>query len=350
MTESELAFLALGLTLGAAGGAALMMVLGRGLPRREVRVTVTRDAVPRRSPTLAIDAFVTSPPGPAPGGPGDRRTVERPAGDGPGERPGVAVGPGPGVAAPAVFGRASERADHRTIVPSGSPNRLPGGAPLPSGSTAVAILVDDPFDLAPVGVAVDAPPAPATGPAILRILRGDHRAMLELVDALAGADGRRRRDWEVLLAGLGQAIGETAIDEGVLDFPMGNPFWDAFTVEQCREIAASLASMGYRFDGRDGWVDGRAPGYRELSQALADVGVDPIRIRIWPNSSEIAELLRGARPAAGDLISRDAPDLQLDAVRELTRWHAETLGGLWLAWEAVRPLLLADGSAEVARA
>jgi hypothetical protein len=182
----------------------------------------------------------------------------------------------------------------------------------------------------------------AGGPLILRILRGDHLAMLEVVDALAGAEGHRRREWEVLLTGLGAAIAETAVDEGILDFPMGTPFWDAFTVEQCREIAASLASMGHRFDGRDGWAEGRVPDYRELGQALADIGVDPRRLRVWPNSSEIAELFRGARPAADDLVARDAPDLGLEGVKELTRWHAESLAELWVAWEAIRPLLLAE--------
>ncbi|HSL98449.1 MAG TPA: hypothetical protein VK831_07745 [Candidatus Deferrimicrobiaceae bacterium] len=346
MTESELTFLALGVMLGAAGGAALVTVLGNGLPRREVRVTVTRDAVPRRSPTLAIDAFVTRPAEPAPGGPGDRRILERPPSDEPVGGPGVPVGPGPRVAPAATAGRDPGGADIRTLVRSGPPDPQPSGAlALPDGAAVASHIADAP-DLAPIGVATDSPAAPATGPAILRILRGDHQAMLELVDALAGAEGRRRREWEVLLTGLGQAISETAIDEGVLDFPMGTPLWDAFTVEQCREIAAALASMGYRFDGRDGWADGRAPGYRELSQALADIGVDPIRIRIWPNSSEIAELLRGARAAGDVLVARDAPDLQLDDVRELTRWHAESLAGLWLAWETVRPLLLADGAEE----
>jgi len=346
VTESELTFLALGLMLGAAGGAALVTVLGNGLPRREVRVTVTRGAVPRRSQTLAIDAFVTRPAEPAPGGPGDRRIVERPPSGRPAHGPGVPVGPGLRVATSAMAEPVPDGAEDRTIVPSGSSNPLPAGAPrLPDGA-AVAFHLDDVPDLAPIGIATEPAPAPATGPAILRILRGDHRAMLELVDTLAGADGRRRRDWEVLLTGLGQAIAETAIDEGVLDFPMGTPFWDAFTVEQCRQIAAALASMGYRFDGRDGWADGRMPGYRELSQALADIGVDPIRIRIWPNSSEIAELLRGARAAADDLVARDAPDLELEDVRELARWHAESLAGLWLSWETVRPLLLAEGAVE----
>ena len=75
MTASELAFLALGLLLGAATGAAMIVVLGSRSPRREIRVTVTRDALPRRSETLSQDAFVTSPAEPARGGPGDRERV-----------------------------------------------------------------------------------------------------------------------------------------------------------------------------------------------------------------------------------------------------------------------------------
>ena len=67
MTASELAFMALGLLLGAAGGAALIVLFGTRLPRREIRVTVTRDVLPRRSETLSQDAFVTSPAEPARG-------------------------------------------------------------------------------------------------------------------------------------------------------------------------------------------------------------------------------------------------------------------------------------------
>lgn len=327
MTESELAVLALGLVLGAAGGAALFVVLGGRIPGREVRVTVTRDAVPRRSITLATDAFLADSPGPAPGGPGDRREAERHEPGGGDSGAWQPVGPGrPAPARVAGGGAASVETGrpNRTIVPS------PG-----AGHGSVALQVEP-----AASPATTAEPAP--GPALLRMLAGDHAAMLEVVDALAGPDGQGRREWEVLLTGLCRAVAETAADEGFLEFPMGNPFWDAFTVEQCREIAASLASMGHRFDGRDGWVDGRAPAYRALTQALADVGVDPIRIRAWPNSAEIAELLRGARPAAAELVSRDAPNLDPDAVRELTRWHADELADLWLAWDSVRPLLLAD--------
>jgi len=320
------------------------MALGTRLPGREIRVTVTRDAIPRRSPTLAIDAFVTSPAEPARGGPGDRRSVERPVAAQPAGSPGLPVGPGrtPPASGPARSpAGAADPAIHRTIVRAPWPEPAPGASSRLSGGAATAIRTPERADESLAAALPAISTAPSTGPAILRILSGDHQAMLEVVDALAGTDGPRRRSWEILLTGLSQAVAETAVDEGILDFPMGIPFWDAFTVEQCRQITASLASMGYRFDGRDGWIDGRAPGYRELGQAIADIGIDPIRIRSWPNSSEIAQLFRGARPAADDLLARDAPDLSLEAVQELTRWHADSLAGLWLAWDEAQPLLAA---------
>ncbi|MEO8228906.1 MAG: hypothetical protein ABI628_03990 [Chloroflexota bacterium] len=54
MTASEFAFLALGLVLGVASGAALSIVLRARQPApREVRVTVSADAIPRRGATLS---------------------------------------------------------------------------------------------------------------------------------------------------------------------------------------------------------------------------------------------------------------------------------------------------------
>ena len=50
MTSSEIAFLALGLVLGAALGAALVQVVrARPAPRREVRLTITQNAIPART-------------------------------------------------------------------------------------------------------------------------------------------------------------------------------------------------------------------------------------------------------------------------------------------------------------
>jgi hypothetical protein len=76
VTASEFVFLALGLVLGVAAGAALVEILRARPPApREVRVTVAPDVVPRRrSATLADDAFAaTRAAQPARGGPADRR-------------------------------------------------------------------------------------------------------------------------------------------------------------------------------------------------------------------------------------------------------------------------------------
>ena len=58
MSPSEIAFLALGIVLGAAIGAAIVeAVRSRPAPRREVRVTIAPNSVtPRRTTTLAVAA------------------------------------------------------------------------------------------------------------------------------------------------------------------------------------------------------------------------------------------------------------------------------------------------------
>ena len=75
VTVSEFMFLALGLVLGVASGAALVEIIrARSPSTREVRLTVSKDAIPRRrASTLADDAFVSAGPEPARGGPADRR-------------------------------------------------------------------------------------------------------------------------------------------------------------------------------------------------------------------------------------------------------------------------------------
>lgn len=78
MNPTEIAFLALGLVLGAAVGAALLEVVrARPMPRREVRITVSPNSiVPRRSATLAStdpDAGRTT----IPGSPDDDGWLER---------------------------------------------------------------------------------------------------------------------------------------------------------------------------------------------------------------------------------------------------------------------------------
>lgn len=320
MTASELAFLALGILLGATSGAAFFVVLGSRPERREIRVTVTRDAVPRRSETLSQDAFVTSPAEPARGGPGDRRSLDRTGSD-----------PVPGVPTWQPATPARPDADHR---PSPQPNRTI----VPSTASAVAIAIEPEKDRE----LEDIRRRTANGSRLERMLRGEHRAMVEVVDALAGADSRQRRNWELLLGGLVESMAGIAVHESVIDFPMGTAFWDTFTVEQCRRVVASLASMGYRYDGQAGWADSRVPAYRDLTQALADVGMEPRRMRAWPNQAEIATLFVGARPAPEELLPAAGPDYTAEDMQALLGDHAAGLRDLWSTWEAVKPALLAE--------
>lgn len=330
MTSSELAFLGLGLLLGAATGAALIVVLGTRAPRREIRVTVTRDALPRRSGTLSQDAFVTSAGEPAPGGPGDRRWFDR----GP-------LGLGRPILQPAAAGPMAQPRTAWEDRPLEAPRPPPDRTAVPSVAAAgIAIRPESDPELAALR------PQPAAAAALERMLKGEHRAMVEVVDRVAGEDGARRREWEVLLDGLVEALADVAVQESVIDFPMGTPFWDAFTVEQCRRIVTSLASMGFRYDGRSGWREHHVPIYRDLAQALADIGVDPRRLRAWPTQADIAGLFVGARPAPEELLAAAGPDYTAEDVAALVADRAAELGNLWLAWEAVRPILFEEPATE----
>ncbi len=320
MTASELAFLALGILLGATTGTAFLAVLGSRPGRHEIKVTVIRDAVPRRSETLSQDAFLASPAAPAQGGPGDRRSLDRP-GDPP--VPGVPTWQ-PTAGRPAAPDEPPTPAPNRTIVPS------------PVASVAIAIEPETERELD------DVRRRAPSGSRLERMLRGEHRAMVEVVDAVAGADSRQRRAWELLLGGLVESMADMAVRESVIDFPMGTAFWDTFTVEQCRRVVAALASMGYRYDGQAGWAENRVPAYRDLTRALADVGIEPRRIRAWPTQAEIATLFDGARPAPEELLAAAGPDYTADDMQALLGEHAGGLGDLWGTWEAVMPALLAE--------
>ena len=329
MTASELAFLALGLLLGAATGAAMIVVLGSRSPRREIRVTVTRDALRRRSETLSQDAFVTSPAEPARGGPGDRRWVDRAD-----FSPNAGAGAAFPMTVPTNVGR-------RIAIPiETQTSTAPDRTTVPYVTTAVGVATEPEVEPDAEPALEDLGVRPTIQTPLERMLRGEHRAMVEVVDAVAGEDSLRRRDWELLLGGLAEAMADMAVRESVVDFPLGASFWDTFTVEQCRRIVTSLSTMGFRYDGRDGWVEHHVPVYRDLSLALADIGEDPRRIRAWPNAAEIAELFVGVRPAPEELLAAAGPDYRVEEMKAIVGEHASDLAGLWIAWEDVRPHLL----------
>jgi hypothetical protein len=191
-------------------------------------------------------------------------------------------------------------------------------------------------------------------PAIRPILRGDRRALLRVVAALAPTDRPVERiRWQRRLTDLVEAIVRAAIDDGMLVLPEGHRFWDPFDRDQTREILRALAAHGHRPDGAGGWQDGQAPTGRQLAEALADAGLDPRRIRPWPIDDRIADLISHATVAADDYISAAAPRLELLEVQSIVNPRlpgAETrLADLWAAWDRVRELLLLGPSELIRR-
>ena len=166
--------------------------------------------------------------------------------------------------------------------------------------------------------------------------------MHELLVALAANDDAERRRWQLVTSDLVDAILADAIEDSVLVFPETHAFWGPFTQTQDRDIAAALASLGYRFDGLGGWVDGRIPSQRDLSLAVGYAGLDPMRIRHWPTEVEMAELYRDVGVSADEHLAGHAPDLTLGELVGMLGRRADPLADLWNDWGRIRPLLLEE--------
>ena len=177
-------------------------------------------------------------------------------------------------------------------------------------------------------------------PRIFRLLRGDRAAMAETVTALAGDDAAERRRWQIALADLIDAILADAIESSSLHFPSEHPFWGPFTLEQDRDITSALSSLGYRFDGLGGWIDGRVPSQRDLSLALGYAGLDPMRIRHWPTETEMVDLFADVAVAGDEHIAGAAGDLTLGELVSMLGRRADPLAEVWNNWGRIRPLLL----------
>ncbi len=177
-------------------------------------------------------------------------------------------------------------------------------------------------------------------PRIVRLLRGDRAAMQDAVAALGGDDPTERRRWQVALSDLIDAILADAIASSALEYPTDHPFWGPFNRSQSRDITAALSSLGYRFDGLGGWVDGRYPSQRDLSLAMGYAGLDPMRMRQWPNDAETAELFSDVQVAAAEHLAAAAGDMTLGSLVAMLGRRADGLTEIWNAWGRVRPVLL----------
>jgi hypothetical protein len=214
---------------------------------------------------------------------------------------------------------------------------------LPVATAVIDARPNPEREATPIGVsepATDGAIVRDATPAFFRILRGDRGALFRTVAVLAGADVAMRRPWQAAITGLADAVSRRAIGQGLLDFPVGNPFWDTFTTEQCRTIAAALATAGYCFDGIDGWADACVPGYRDLTMAVAAAGGDPRRIRAWPTTEEIGALYREVTVAADEYFAAQSPELELEEVQALAGSPSGDLDLLWRHWELARPVLV----------
>jgi hypothetical protein len=191
------------------------------------------------------------------------------------------------------------------------------------------------------GAGPDAARSPEARPAVLPLLAGDRDVLRRIAATLAEGDPEAEGRWQGRLTALVDAVRARAIDGAALTFP-DDGFWAPYTQVEGREIATALAALGYRYDGGDGFADGRVPGQRELSLAIGYAGQDPMRIRIWPSEAELPLLYAGVEVDVGRFVAEAAGELTLGEMIDLLGSRAEELSDLWNAWGRVRPLLLGE--------
>ncbi len=257
-----------------------------------------------------------------------------------------AAGQARGLAAASIVASASPAApapDPMAAAPAPSGTAPPqpptAAAPAPSGTAARAGTLDARGAEAAGAGAEDA--FTDRIPAVLPLLAGDRAIQRRIARELAAGDAAAEVRWQAQLAALVDAITQRAIDSAALVFPEEDPFWGPYTQLQCREIAAALAALGFRFDGHGAFTDERTPGQRQLSLAIGYAGLDPMRIRIWPTEAELPGLFANVEVDTGRFVTEAAGDLTLGEMIDLLGRRAEELSDLWNAWGRVRPLLLA---------
>ena len=215
-------------------------------------------------------------------------------------------------------------------------------SPAPANTVAPVAAVGPVEAVARPTVTPRTPPL-ANGPApISMLLRGDRQALLGLTLRLAEETGVEAGRLQLLLLELRQAIAARALEDGALAFPEGHPFWSQFSADADRQLVASLARLGYGFDGRDGWREGRVPGPRELAMALEYAGHDPRSLRRPAGQAAIDGLWQGTQVRVEDWLAAAAPDLALGRLIDILGPRASRLGELWDMWGRLRPLLLAQ--------
>jgi hypothetical protein len=179
-------------------------------------------------------------------------------------------------------------------------------------------------------------------PAVVALLRGDRRMLQSVVSRLAEEIGEDAGRLQLLMLDLRDAIITAGRSAGVFNFPPRHPFWGQFSLAEGRAMAAALATLNRRFDGRDGWDGGQAAQPRELAMAISLAGRDPRSVRPYPSVAELETLWQGTTVAAAEFLFANAPDLRLEGMIGLLGARADALAELWDNWGRLRPMLLGN--------
>ena len=351
--------MALGLLLAAAGVRPSSCFFGTRLPRSEIRVTVTRDALP--AVRNACPRTLHDTPGRTRSGriPATARTADREDAANPPAMP--ATAPAAPIAIPShpAPKRPPNPPRDRTIVQSDRADLLSSFPPSPARAAG--------FDDVPIGQAtVDVGPVarpiaqPFRSPLRADRRRGGRRSRArggparERPGLGAGADapGRAPRDAEVLdrVAGpdshrrecgaparrLVEAMAENAVREPVTTSRWAPRFWDSFTsTVPPRSGRPRIDGLRLRRPRR--WVDTAGPlptaTFRRPSPTSASTrgGSAPGRTRRHRGP------VRRRAACAEELLAAAGPTYEMTDVRELVGERAAMLRDLWLAWDAVKP-------------
>jgi hypothetical protein len=176
-------------------------------------------------------------------------------------------------------------------------------------------------------------------PAITMLLRGNRLVLQQVAARVADESGLDAGRAQLLIIELCEQIAAAALDNTVINFPADHEFWGQFEAEEARTVAATLSQLGYRFDGRGGWLDERVPPPRQLAYALAHAGLDN-RVRRPLTQEQLNVLWQGAQLEPVQHVVRRAPDFSLDQIQGLLGRRAATLDELWDNWGPVRRALL----------
>ena len=79
-----------------------------------------------------------------------------------------------------------------------------------------------------------------------------------------------------------------------------------------------------------------------MSLALSYAGLDPMRVRNWPNEAATAGLFSDVTVAADEYLAGIAGDLTLGEMVTMLGRRADGLAEIWNQWGRVRPLLLEE--------